>query len=1101
MESAHKSGGGSTPGAGAGAGGEGVLCHACGYQYPNGHPSAKQRRAHRKHCGKPTSAAGAGAAAEEGAGEHDGSDLLLGEGGGGAGTDGNGAGATECGGGGGSPGSAHDGPGDAVVEGGGDSAGADPSGNGAGHQVIVIGDKCAEDCFISSSNIPPEFTSEASRIDDGTLTTVAAQYPEKGSPIEDGDPSDPAVGSEHLQDIPTSFVSPEPEDRAKLSSEISEYKIENSSIVPLESDAAGGRTSELTSDVVKQQDGVAVTGEDGMINTIGESKSSERKSVQGDELGLSCQDILQTEIGEGLSSTVVEEDSGDKNPTASNNEEIRSDGTESNQQRKHELTDSFEKVPNIEPVESSAEKFVGTDDDVLQLGKGGCHSEISDDSKAQQQPDSTSGMADHLAISKGADNVEGQHYPTTDESIGAISSTSGLAVDAKFISVDATANLTEDVSSSGITIDDSMQENVTSGTIIPSQADLLNFSPSATAHEINMVDSINDVEEKSQNEKSSTDLASYEVKEMVIKDNFEEKQQNKEAIVDPTPHEANSFPNTENEQNEEIGADTTSYRISAVQNMSSTEEKEQIEEFIANLASEEVNVTSNRNMVEQQDETDVKTNHEIDGACSIEATGENNAAAGESIAGTMTDDVEDKMPNEEITSGTISLNITDSSIEEKMHNEEVNEGLGSRDDTVVHDPVTVKEKMYEETTSGPTLDKFSLLTSTDSPEERKDENTSADPILHETNVAQTSDCVDEEKIGEPGVYPTSSIDTMGSIGDAEDKKPSEETTADPRPVENTTAQGTEDAENSKQIENTTSIGDAEDKKPSEETTADPRPVENTTTQGTENAESSKQNENTTSIGDAEDKKQAEETAADSSIENSTTQGTEDAEDKKQAEETTADPRYIENAKTQGTEDAESGKQNENTTSIGDAEDKKQAGETTADPRSVENATTQGTEDAERSKQNENTTTTDETAEVSQNTNVIKEREMAEDTASKEISTIESTDDLKGATDQNEEIADKEMVTDLDKNHVSLKVLLADKNVETKEKEKKASTKDRVLSFRRRVSKDNVSPVKPGSPKDGSGQQDWNSPARLPVEKKPKGRKQQWVPFICCSSVQ
>lgn len=111
MESAHKSGGGSgsapgkspaagtmkmrfffslcrppVPGcdvtcdgavvsrAGAGAGGEGVLCHACGYQYPNGHPSAKQRRAHRKHCGKPASAA----AAAEGSGEHEASELLLG---------------------------------------------------------------------------------------------------------------------------------------------------------------------------------------------------------------------------------------------------------------------------------------------------------------------------------------------------------------------------------------------------------------------------------------------------------------------------------------------------------------------------------------------------------------------------------------------------------------------------------------------------------------------------------------------------------------------------------------------------------------------------------------------------------------------------------------------------------------------------------------------------------------------------------------------------------------------------------------------------------------------------------------------------------------
>ena len=28
------------------------LCHVCGYQYPNPHPSAKLRRSHRKHCGK-----------------------------------------------------------------------------------------------------------------------------------------------------------------------------------------------------------------------------------------------------------------------------------------------------------------------------------------------------------------------------------------------------------------------------------------------------------------------------------------------------------------------------------------------------------------------------------------------------------------------------------------------------------------------------------------------------------------------------------------------------------------------------------------------------------------------------------------------------------------------------------------------------------------------------------------------------------------------------------------------------------------------------------------------------------------------------------------
>ena len=54
--------------------------------------------------------------------------------------------------------------------------------------------------------------------------------------------------------------------------------------------------------------------------------------------------------------------------------------------------------------------------------------------------------------------------------------------------------------------------------------------------------------------KSSTDLVSYEVKEMVFKDNFQEKQQNKDVIVDPAPHEADSFPSTDNhrEQIEEL---------------------------------------------------------------------------------------------------------------------------------------------------------------------------------------------------------------------------------------------------------------------------------------------------------------------------------------------------------------------------------------------------------------------------------------------------------------------------------------------------------------------------------------------------------------------
>lgn len=35
------------------------MCHACGWACTNPHPSAKQRRSHRKHCGKSAAAAAA----------------------------------------------------------------------------------------------------------------------------------------------------------------------------------------------------------------------------------------------------------------------------------------------------------------------------------------------------------------------------------------------------------------------------------------------------------------------------------------------------------------------------------------------------------------------------------------------------------------------------------------------------------------------------------------------------------------------------------------------------------------------------------------------------------------------------------------------------------------------------------------------------------------------------------------------------------------------------------------------------------------------------------------------------------------------------------
>ena len=85
--------------------------------------------------------------------------------------------------------------------------------------------------------------------------------------------------------------------------------------------------------------------------------------------------------------------------------------------------------------------------------------------------------------------------------------------------------------------------------------------------------------------------------------------------------------------------------------------------------------------------------------------------------------------------------------------------------------------------------------------------------------------------------------------------------------------------------------------------------------------------------------------------------------------------------------------------------------------------------------------------------------------------------------------------------VPLKVLLAEASLESREK--KPSTKERVLSFRRRASpKDDTSSAKPGSA--GLDDQYWNSPAKLPhgdnVDKRSKVRKQPWMPFICCHSV-
>ncbi|KAK3122208.1 hypothetical protein QOZ80_8BG0666450 [Eleusine coracana subsp. coracana] len=992
----HKTASGAVPGAGTEGG---HLCHACGYHYPNAHPSAKQRRAHRKHCGKPASAA----AEEAGAGEPEGRVLFPGEGGGATevgGGDGIGPGAAECGG--GSPGSAQE-AGSAAVD---VDKTEHSSHDVAGAQVSV--DNFVEDHSDVASGITPE----TNRIDDGgTVNEVAMECSGKASLPEEGVPSVPAsaVSSEELQDVSVPVLSPEPgygegvspelsvsemqnsnvesvasdaiggeisgqtndvltepndtavtgvdaaadsidkdipnEEKSIPASAISSEQLQdvsvpvlppepgydgvspelpvsemqNSNVVSVASDATGGEISEQTTDVITEPNGTTITGIDGTANIISKDIQIEEKSVKGDDLDSSYQQTLQTNVGEGHSNAAVEEDSSNKNLSAAQIEEIPSDKSDSNQQSSPMLTSSTEvvsKTEDDEPVKSGIQAPVGTDD---------FHSEATDNVKPQEQPDSTSVAKDHRTVPEQTNILEGDHYPSKD-------------------------NMAKNVSSSDATMEDTIweNENVTSNTVVPSQADLLDVSTSSTIHEINMVNSINDVEEKGQKEKSVADLTTHEINEVHITELVEEKQQDKEIVADSISYETNAFCSIDNygENKIETIVEASSCNIPST---SSIEEVKQIEEVIADPTPETTTVISNKDGVEVNKQIDVgaMTNREISVVCSAETVEEKDTTS-EIYAENITDNVEDKKQSEDISASNISDGtsmIYTTVNKEKMLNEGMTEDPNEK--IVVHSTDNVEERNYEVTTMDPNSHDMGMVTTTNSVEERKNDETSADPTSHGINAPHSSENV-EEKDGEPVLEPISSkFDTARDVGDAEEKQ-NEETTAD-------------------QI----------------------------------------------------------------------------------------------------------------------------SGENSSMPQS--------TYDAENDIQNKDAATVlvSDKPEVAKKTDTAEGTEQNKETTAKEISTVQNVDDVKGAG-QNEEIADKEVIVDSDRSHVSLKVLLADKNVETKEK--KPSTKDRVLSFRRRSSKDNESPAKPGSPKADSGQQDWNSPARLPAEKKSKGKKQQWVPFICCPSI-
>ncbi|RCV12359.1 hypothetical protein SETIT_2G263200v2 [Setaria italica] len=171
----------------------------------------------------------------------------------------------------------------------------------------------------------------------------------------------------------------------------------------------------------------------------------------------------------------------------------------------------------------------------------------------------------------------------------------------------------------------------------------------------------------------------------------------------------------------------------------------------------------------------------------------------------------------------------------------------------------------------------------------------------------------------------------------------------------------------------------------------------------------------------------------------------------------------------------------------DVEDKMQK----TDGTSAEKMNAGGTDDSEVKMLAQGTTAKEVTAE--QSTDTVEEKQQLQQQPNGIVGQEGNS------TKQNEEIAAPGARLNSGRVHVPLKVLLAEASAENQVK--KPSTKERVLSFRRRVSKDGNSS---GSPKSGSDDHHWSSPVKLPrkdVDKSSKGRKQPWMPFICCHSVR
>ncbi|CAM0911914.1 unnamed protein product [Alopecurus aequalis] len=701
---------------GDGASGSGHLCHLCGYKFASAHPSAKQRRAHRKNCGgggggksPPSAAAAAAATAEVVEERQEGKKLLLDEceaeaGGGG---EGNGAGASDSAG--GLPGSAQD-DGNAVEDG---DDGVHSSLNSAGDQVIIN-----------------DVTSEVATKANGTeiQTEVAIQLSENATHVEDLHPSE-------------SHVSGEPEDGAKFSPDISADEISKSNGVSLTPNAASDEISAQTIATVGSLDDTVVTEKDCLINNSEEDKASEDMFVKG------------SEIVEGHSATIMEKDLCVDNLSVVSIVQIPSEETESKEESEVIRTKSVEEALGNEEPYTDKHVHAGDTrgDDLSELDSGGCHLEAADALKTQQKTDYISAVAEQLTNSKQADLEEEQSYHDADEVIQAAWSATGPA--------GSTGDLTVK-DPSEVTTEDCIQSNSShpSGTIfMPSQIDLVEPTSDPT-HEISMISSKEDFDEDRPDENISADLTSRDRTEALGVGTEETTSLEIKAVCGTDDIK-------EIEHIGQITAEASPPESNLLQSTCSVEEKEQTEEVIADPASYKVDVISSRDIVVEKEQSDayVGTSHEIN-VVNIPANVELKKHSEETTSATALE--------------TNIMNIADNAEEEKQNEESTRDPTAVETNIMNITDNAEEEKQNEETTTDPALHAINVTYSPSNDDKMQNKGTSEVPSSQENTLADSTDNV-KAKDEEPMPDPTSSNMGAVSVDFVEGQKQQEEATAEP----------------------------------------------------------------------------------------------------------------------------------------------------------------------------------------------------------------------------------------------------------------------------------------------------------------------------------